>query len=95
MSRSAPPDDVNTQIDVMVLYTTAAGDFAGAGAGITATINEAISDTNQSYEDSEVQQRIRLVHVQPVAYTEKADIGQDWWALVNSSDDPDLNRVTE
>jgi peptidyl-Asp metalloendopeptidase len=76
-------------IDVLVLYTSAAGNYSADPDAITATINEAISDTNQSYVNSALSQRVRLVGKQAVGYQEKSDIVRDWRALKGTSD-PDL-----
>jgi hypothetical protein len=69
--------DTGSLIDVMVLYTPAAAAAAGGTSAINALIASAISITNTSYINSNVAQRLRLVHSQPVDYTESGDIQAD------------------
>lgn len=57
-------------IDVMVLYTPTAQTWAGGATGITNLINLAVSETNTSYANSAITQRIRLVHTAQVPYAE-------------------------
>ncbi|CAG1010791.1 hypothetical protein BURK2_04112 [Burkholderiales bacterium] len=84
----APPpkrtkaDDGST-IDVMVAYTATARAAAGGTAAIQSLIDLAIAETNQSYANSAITQRLRLVHSVEVAYTESGDVGTD------------LDRVTD
>ncbi|MEK7702833.1 MAG: M12 family metallo-peptidase [Nitrospirota bacterium] len=54
-------------MDVLVVYTPAVGK---AIADIDGLIQFAIADTNQTYINSGVHQRLRLVHAQQVTYTE-------------------------
>ena len=65
----APMADTADFVDVLVVYTANAAASAG-GAGIINLINLAVSDTNTSYANSGVTQRIRLVGTQQVAYAE-------------------------
>jgi hypothetical protein len=65
-----PMSDTADFIDVMVLYTPAAMAHAGGSAGIVNLINIAVSETNTSYLNSTITQRIRLVHAAEVPYTE-------------------------
>jgi hypothetical protein len=51
-----------TTIDVLVVYTTEAKDVEGNTAAIQAKVNLAIAETNQAYANSQVTQRLRLVH---------------------------------
>lgn len=53
----APPT-----IDVLVLYTPQARSAEGGVAAIEAKVNLAIAETNQAYANSQVVQRLRLVH---------------------------------
>lgn len=62
-------------IDVMVVYTASAVEKAG---DIDAEILAAVEQTNTAYANSEILQRLRLVHTQQVAYQE---IGQMWLDL--------------
>jgi hypothetical protein len=62
-------DDGST-IDVMVLYTPAAASAAGGTSAMTTLINLGVSETNTSYSNSGIVQRLRLVHAEQVPYTE-------------------------
>jgi hypothetical protein len=89
-----PPSDGNPVIDVMVFYTPKARDFANGADSITAIINEVVSDTNTSYTNSGIQQRIQLVHAEEIAYVEKGDIAADLNVLKGTaSDDNEINQV--
>lgn len=79
-----PPPDVagNPIIDVMVVYTSAARSAAGGTQAMLNEVNTAINLTNQSYANTNVSQRVRLVYAAEVAYTETGDMHTD------------LNRLT-
>jgi hypothetical protein len=62
--------DDGSQIDVMVVYTADARIAAGGTKAIKNLINQAISQTNQGYLNSGINQRIRLVHSEEVIYSE-------------------------
>lgn len=64
-----PMGDTADFVDVLVVYTASAAASAG-GTGIGNLINLAVSDTNTSYANSGVAQRIRLVGTQQVPYAE-------------------------
>ncbi len=86
VSRGSGNDD-GSLIDVMVAYTTDARIGAGGTADILAEINAAVTWTNQCYENSDVAQRLRMVHSEEVAYTESAgDLSQELNDLVGTSD---------
>jgi Metallo-peptidase family M12 len=76
-------DDNGSTIDVMVVYTQ---DAANASFNITAEIQLAVDETNQSYINSLVNPRIRLVHAAQVTYTETGNISTDVSRLKNPSD---------
>ena len=76
-----PMGDAGDVIDVMVVYTAAARNWAGGEAGIANLINVGISETNTSYANSGVNQRIRLVHAAEVPYTESSFFGTNLNAL--------------
>jgi hypothetical protein len=65
-----PMTDTAESIDIMVVYTARAQTRAGGATGIVNLINLAVSETNTSYSNSGVQQRLRLVHQQLVDYVE-------------------------
>jgi len=62
--------DTSDFIDVLIVYTALAENWAGGPAGIVNWINLGISETNTAYATSGVNQRVRLAHAQRVAYTE-------------------------
>lgn len=68
--QDAPPDskaDDGSLIDVMVLYTDA---VAVASMNIAAEIQLGMDETNQSYLNSGINQRVRLAHKAQVSYAE-------------------------
>ena len=86
LSPSPAADDGST-IDVMVVYTGAvASYFSNNLANITANIQLGIDETNQSYANSGITQRVRLVHAAQVNYTETGNSSTDLGRLQNPSD---------
>lgn len=77
-----PPSD----IDVLVAYTPDALTGAGGADAMEATIYLAVEETNQSYINSGITQRLRLAHFEEVSYTESGDINTDVTRLQNPSD---------
>ena len=75
--------DGETVIDVMVVYSD---DVADAVADIDSLIQLAIDETNESYSNSNVNQRLRLVHRAEVDYVETGDSSTDLNRLRDSSD---------
>ena len=92
----APPVEMNvadpqlsddgSRIDVMIVYTPAARNAAGGTAAIESLIDLSITETNQSYANSGVTPRLRLVRKQEVSYTESGDFQTDLTRLRNTSD---------
>jgi hypothetical protein len=70
-------------IDVLVIYTN---DAEAASADIDAEIALAITETNDSYSNSGINQRLRLVHTEEVDYTETGDLFKDRNRLRGTSD---------
>ncbi len=68
-----PPD----QIDVMILYTPPARDGAGGVAQIEATAQAAVDAANGAYADSDMVQRLRLVHVELINYMDSGNVFND------------------
>jgi hypothetical protein len=62
--------DSSEQIDVLVAYTSAARAAAPGTDAMVATVYLTIEQANQSYIESDVKQRLGLVHVMEVNYTE-------------------------
>jgi hypothetical protein len=80
---SALPDTGGT-IDVMVVYTPAAVAAAGGTVAIAALVNLGVSETNTSYANSGISQRMRLVYSGQVSYTETTgNIATDLYGLSN------------
>jgi hypothetical protein len=73
-------------IDEMVVYTPAARTSAGGTDAMIAAIYLAVEETNQSYFNSDINQRLRLVHIEEVSYTESGDVYTDLPRLQNGSD---------
>jgi Ca2+-binding RTX toxin-like protein len=73
-------------IDVMVVYTASAKDAEGGTEAMNTLIDLAESETNLGYENSGVNQRIRIVHRQEIAYTESGISTTDLDRLRNTSD---------
>ena len=72
-------DDGST-IDVMVVYTTTARLAAGGTGAMNALIALAVSESNTGYANSNVTQRLRLVHTAEVEYSEA---GFNWTTTLN------------
>lgn len=77
--------DTGAFIDVMVVYTPAARAGAGGATAMDSLIQLAVDETNQSYANSGITQRIRLVHKAEVAYTESGNFC--------NGNDSDLERL--
>jgi len=54
----------------MVVWTPAARSTAGGTTAMQNLVNLAVVETNQSYVNSNMTQRINLAHSQEVSYTE-------------------------
>jgi peptidyl-Asp metalloendopeptidase len=78
--------DLCNSIDVMVVWTPAARIAAGGTSAMQNLVNLAVIETNQSYSNSGIVQRINLVHSQEVNYTESGDFGTDIARLQNPYD---------
>jgi hypothetical protein len=88
---TAEPDagiqaDDGSVIDVLVVYTGAARAAAGGTTAIRSLINLAMAETNTSYANSLVNQRLNLAHAAEVAYGETGDVFADLQALQGTSD---------
>ena len=78
-------------IDVLVVYTGAALTGAGGTTAMNTLIQLAIDETNQSYINSNITQRVRLVHSEQVSYTETGNLcdgtaNSDLYRLRSASD---------
>jgi hypothetical protein len=81
------PRDTAEFIDVMVLYTAAAMAHAGGATGIVNLINLGVSETNTSYANSQIAQRIRLVHTELVPFVETSSFSASLNAVRNGTGD--------
>ena len=73
-------------VDIAVVYTPAARRITGGTEEIEALIDLKIAETNQSYLDSEVNQRLVLVARQEVEYDESGNATRDLGRLADPSD---------
>jgi hypothetical protein len=78
--------DNPSEIDVMVAYTATARAAAGGNDAMQAEIYLASELTNQSYINSNITQRLRLVHLVEVAYSESGNSTTDKIRMQNPSD---------
>lgn len=85
LSPQAAQDD-GSQIDILVAYTPAARTLAGGTTAIQNLITLAEAETNQSYQNSQVTQRIRVVHRVETPYTESASIYDELTHLTYKTD---------
>lgn len=81
--------DDGSIIDVMVVYTD---DVASASGNIGAEIQLAIDQANQTYENSFINQRLRLVHTAEVNYSESDDAETNL-ICIQKTDDSCLDEV--
>lgn len=73
-------------VDVMVVYTPAARDWAGGSAGIANVIAQAMERAQLANDNSQTLITKRLVHSAEVSYTESGDSSMDLSRLRNPSD---------
>ena len=76
----------DVEIDVAVVYTPAAREAAGGVDAIEAEIDLLVAETNQAYETSQVDHRVRLVDTSEVTYVESGDSSLDLARLLEPSD---------
>ncbi|MCX6356125.1 MAG: M12 family metallo-peptidase [Candidatus Aureabacteria bacterium] len=69
---SAATADDGSTITILVVYTQTAREMNGGTAAIEAAINLEVAMTNDSYANSQVTQRLHLVHTAEVNYTESS-----------------------
>jgi hypothetical protein len=78
--------DPSADIDIMVVYTADARIGAGGADGMESLIYESIALTNLSYFNSNITQRLRLVHFEEVSYVESINSVIDLDRITNPSD---------
>ncbi|MCB0344433.1 MAG: hypothetical protein KDD66_04925 [Bdellovibrionales bacterium] len=81
---NADADD-NT-IDLLVAYTDDVLDYLGSEAAVQAMIENAVSEANQAYLNSEVNINLRLVGTIEVEYAESGNTGTDLGLLAGDGD---------
>lgn len=81
----AQADDGST-IDVMIVYTATTRAAAGGTASMQSLMDLAIAETNQSYLNSGVTQRLRLVHTEEVNYAEDGSLDNALQCITSTSD---------
>ena len=85
-STEAGTPDSGARIDVMVVYTAAARQGAGGTANMEATIQAAVDAANTAYGNSQIVQRLRLVHMAEVPYVEAGGFNAHLnWLTSNSA----------
>lgn len=78
--------DSGADIDVMVVYTDDTRAAAGGTAAMEAEVYLAIAVSNQTYVNSNITQRLRLVHMVEVNYAETGNANTDLaWLQSNAS----------
>ncbi len=77
----------NPTIDVMVVYTPLASQNAGGTVAIESLIDLAVLESNQAYANSQVVQRLRLVHQEELTgYPENGDFNTELNRLTDPAD---------
>ncbi|MCC5823663.1 MAG: M12 family metallo-peptidase [Phycisphaerales bacterium] len=84
-SGSSCPDD-GSVIDVLVVYTPSARSVNGGTNGIVSLINAAVAATNNAFQNSQIETRIRLVHVAETNYIESDSNSTNLSRLRGTSD---------
>jgi hypothetical protein len=79
----APKFDDGSIIDVMVVYTD---DVAAASPNILSEIQLAIDETNTSYANSGINQRLRLIDTVEVNYAETGNMSADLNCITSQTD---------
>jgi peptidyl-Asp metalloendopeptidase len=87
--------DPATDIDALVVYTPAARMAAGGQDAMEGIVYSAVAYTNIAYRNSNINQRLRLAHVEEVSYTESGNSETDLDRLTNSSDGLGTSRRSE
>ncbi len=82
---NGPMTDNGSVIDVLVVYTDDARAAAGGRTQIETLIDQAINDTNASYANSGINQRVRLVATAEVNYNETGNAATDKTNLRNGT----------
>jgi len=81
-------DTIAHQVDVMVVYTVKARDSAGGTSSILSAIEICIQQANLSYQNSNLNQSLNLVHTAEVSYVEDENAELNLERLINPTDGP-------
>ena len=86
---------MNTEIDLMVVYSVAARQQAGGTAAIETRITNEVNRANTSFTDSNVEIELNLVHLAEVANPGGSSLSDDVDRLIQRIDAalPALNRL--
>lgn len=76
LAESDVPVDSGRLIDVMVVWTPAAQTANGGAAAMQSLAQASIDNSNLTYLNSGIAQRLRLVHAQQVSYVERTSCGE-------------------
>ena len=79
------PAIAQTRIDILVLYTSQASTAAGGTAAIMSRIDASITQSNQSFANSNAGIYLHLVHARELAFTESTSMSTMLSALRNNS----------
>jgi len=86
--------DDGSMVDVLAVYTPAARLAAGGTEAMLAEVELAVAETNASYANSQVSQRLHLVRALEVNYVESGTMGAPGdLDYLQRTDDPYLNAV--
>ncbi len=77
---------VDSTVDLLVLYTSAAKTQEGGQAAMEALITLGIDSANQAYSNSQIAMQLRLVHTSEVVYTKSGVIDTDLTRLRSTTD---------
>lgn len=83
---ASPRVDDGSELDVLGMYTTTAKNAAGGTNGIESLIILSISVTNGAYSSSQVNPRLRLVHMAETNYPETGNASLDLGRFSGTSD---------
>ena len=74
---ASPRVDDGSELDVLGMYTSAAKTAAGGTNGIESLLILSVSVTNGAYASSQINPRLRLVHMAETTYPETGNAGHD------------------
>ncbi|MEM8858819.1 MAG: M12 family metallo-peptidase [Chloroflexota bacterium] len=72
-------------VDILVIYSPAARSEVGGTSAMENLIYSAVSQTNSSYENSDVNISLNLVHVDEISFEESSNIVNDLTSLASNS----------